>query len=332
MNEHRQDELTGAVIDAQDLCDIQQFDAALMICQRVEVECSRFDDPDLAELMAETLLCKGTALAGLRRFEDELLAYMEVVKRFDSIESPVVQVLVSRALFNAAVASGEIGEVDESLARYSSFVDRYQTSREPEIQKQVAHAMLNRGITLKQCGRPDEACAVYEKLIEQFRASEDPGISSKITTALALKAGMQMFSGRLEAAGETARQGLLRCDGAKASTEQFHCHLVLAASSLLQGSTGPGEREVVSILNLLPELDETACVEQFSSLLLSIATTLGIERTLKLVLQSPSAEILSSAAEDLEDAIAFRAENLRNISDLAEEIASDLANSDRFKT
>ncbi len=330
MDDERFDAMMGSVCDAQDLCDIGDFEYALEICEAVELGCRNSDHPDLPELVSETLLCKGKALAGLERLGDEIQAYLEIVRRFDSIDSPVVTAQVARALFNAAVATGELGEIGESLARYSSFIDRFRTSDDLEIQEQVVRAMYNRAVTLRHSFAEEEALVGFEELIGQFGTSDDPEITDTVASAFASKAALELCLERVAAAVESATRGLAKC-GDERPLERYHCSLVLAVVSMVERDIATGEQQVRSVLDVLPQIQEPSYAQRFSSMLLDMASVLGRERTLKLVEQSPSAKILSPAIQKLKQEAAHQSETVRKIQDLADELRRDFANGDQSK-
>lgn len=331
MNDHQFDEILGLLYVAEELCDSTEYEEAINACNVVVRDFANFDDPDIPEVIAAALLCKGRALAGLELFEDELQAYNEIVRRFKASDSGEVRSKVARALFNTAVATGQMGREEESLSQYASFVARYESDQDPDIQEQVARALLNTAITLRHSPRESEALAVFEAVIAGFGAINSPEISSTVVRALTSKAGLELCLEQPEAAIESASRALARCD-AELRTERFHCHLALAVAHFITKDKASGENEIISALAVLPELAEPAHALHFSYTLRTVAEVLGRRHTLNLIQRSPSASILSSVANELEHELERETKSLRGLEDVARDLQQDFANSDRCES
>ena len=322
------DEIVELLCIAEDLCEAGDHEDAIRICSEIEMLCRGEGDPDVAEVVAETLLCRGNALAGLERFEEERLVYAEIARRFESDDSPRLTPLVARARLNAAVASCCIGRDDEALFEYAKFIARYRTSQSPEVQKQVARAMLNRAIILKHAPHSDDAHSQFEELVALFGSSEDPEIRATVAFALASKAELELRARRPKQAIESASRGLALCD-TEFLLERFHCHLVRWGAHMISKDTVSGEREVVRILDMLPEITDPSCVERFGFMLHGVAEVIGRGRARRLIQKSRSARILAPLAKTLKREIDWESETLQGIEEVAEDLRADFANLNR---
>ena len=328
MDDHQFDEILGLLYVAEELCDSTEYEKAINACNVIVRDLANIDDPNVSEVIAAALLCKGKALARLELFEDELQAYNQIVRRFEATDSKEVRSQLARALFNTAVATGQMGREEESLSQYASFVARYESDQNPEIQEQVARALLNTAITLRHSPRVSEALATFEDVIGRFGASNSPEISSTVVRALTSKAGLELCLEEPEAAIESASRALAGCD-TRLQTERFHCHLALAVAHFITKDTASGENEIISALAVLPELADPAHALHFSYTLRNVAEVLGRRHTLDLIQRSPSARILSSVANELQDELERETKILGDLKDVARDLQQDFANPDR---
>ena len=328
MGDYQFDAILELLCEAEDLCDAGDHEDAIRICNEVEMVCRGEADPNVAEVIAETLLCRANALAGLERFEEERLVYAEIARRFESDDSPELTHLVARARLNAAVASVCIGRDDEALFAYAKFIGHYRTSRSPEIQEQVARAMLNRAIILKHAPHSDDAYPQFEELVALFGSSEDSEIRATVAFALASKAELELRSRRPAEAIESASRGLALCS-TECLLERFHCHLVRWGAYMISKDTVSGEREVVRILDMLPEITDPSCVERFGFMLHGMAEVLGRGHATKLTQKSRSARILAPLADTLKREIDRESETLQDIEEVAAALRVDFANLNR---
>src|SRR5205814_2296673 len=79
----------------------------------------------LRELVAQSLVNKGTALGGLLRSDEEIAAYDEVVAHFSDATEPALREQVVKALVNKMRALSDARRAEEASAVRESLVRRF---------------------------------------------------------------------------------------------------------------------------------------------------------------------------------------------------------------
>ena len=314
------------IVAAEALCDKGEFERSLEFCDYLLEDLDSWENEDLADLIANVILCSGRCLAGLERFEDELEVYNELVQRFDSLDSFEISALVSEGRFNAAVVTGQLGRTEESIKLYASFIERYQQSTNSSIQSHVASAWYNWAVTLKHSNRPEEALELLDTFVKKYDAVlETPEDSLTLVRALISKMGLELEMGKNSAGIYSGSLGLKRC-GEEFVNERLQLHLALATAHFITKDEASGRSHVSEVLGLLPEVSEPWTLMSVVVLLHTMTRNIGVDCVVELIDRSPSAEILSSFVENLRQS----PRSLTGIKELAQDMRGDFSHPGRL--
>ena len=127
--------------------------------------------PEVFQLVAAALFCKGEALGELDRPEEALAshrealsAYEEAGRRFGEEESKEDVEMVARALLIKGITLARLDRMEESLAVCDEVVRRFGEYPFSEVPDPVAAALFGKGIALSAMDRRKEALAAFEEV------------------------------------------------------------------------------------------------------------------------------------------------------------------------
>ena len=125
--------------------------------------------PEVFQLVATALFCKGEALGELGRpeealagYEEALSAYEEAGRRFGEGDTQEDVEMVARALLIKGVTLARLDRMKESLAVCDEVVRRFGEYPLSEVREAVAAALFGKGIALAAMDRREEALAAFE--------------------------------------------------------------------------------------------------------------------------------------------------------------------------
>ncbi len=125
--------------------------------------------PEVFQLVATALFCKGEALGELGRpeealagYEEALSAYEEAGRRFGEGDTQEDVEMVARALLIKGVTLARLDRMKESLAVCGEVVRRFGEYPLSEVREAVAAALFGKGIALAAMDRREEALAAFE--------------------------------------------------------------------------------------------------------------------------------------------------------------------------
>ena len=312
----------GQLFSAQGLCERGEYEAAVELCDGILDEWGGSSDEDISPAIAEALLCRGRSLAGLNRFAEELIAYVDLKARFGLDDSPDLLPLVAEARFNTAVAVGQMGSDEKSIGMYGSFIDRYQHDRTFGVQDLVIRARYNRAITIHYSQKLADAIPHLDQILVLYGESDDPEHDGTVVRTLLSKASLELLLERPTDAIKSAKL-FLRKNGTMLPDKRLHCHLVLAGAHVISKDLVSTEKHIAQALELLPEVERLPRVENFSTMLRSIAVIVGFDRTLEFILQSKAAEMLSPTADRLKQEMHRRSDRMTRIKETTEGLRTD---------
>ena len=283
----------------------------------------RFSDSETSAVQAEVaraLANKGALLVQLSRVEGALAACDEVLRRFGASEAPSLLEQVARVQVYRGVVLGVLRRLDEAVAAYDDALRRFGMSREPALATAVA--LVNKALTLETMRRPEDAVATYGEAVRRLEESEAPALRSLLDRALLGKANMELECRRFDAAVETAGRLLERCCP-DSPENRLAGHLIRSQAALAQGDRSACERDVESILVLLPALDSLP--KDVMDVLMRFSIELGSERMHELIEASPSAALLLPLVTVLRADLGLKPRVAQEVEAVAADIRTALA-------
>ena len=304
----------GAVLDA-----LNRPEDALAAWETVVRRHGTSKTPSLLERVAQALANTGNLLVRSSRFGDALRACDEVLRRFGASEAPALLEHVARAQVIRGVVFGGLKRLDDALAVYDDVVHRFGTRQESALATAVA--LVNKALTLETMRRPEDALATYDEAARRLETSEVPALRSLTDRALLGKARMELERRQFDAAVETAGRLLDRC-GADSPENRLAGHLIRSQAVLAQGDRPACERDVESILILLPALDTFP--KEVMDLLMGYGIELGPERMHELIEASPAAALLLPLMTVLEEDLGLDPRVAQEVEAVAADVRADL--------
>ena len=151
--------------------------------------------PEVFQLVALALFCRGEALGELGRpegalagYEEALSAYEVAGRRFGGGGAEVEVEMVASAILHKGVTLAQLDRTEESLAVFEEVVRRFGECPLPEVLEQVAAALFCKGVALAILNRREEALAAYEEVGRRLGKSDTEEHLALLARALFNKA------------------------------------------------------------------------------------------------------------------------------------------------
>ncbi len=272
-------------------------------------------------ILAKALVNKGALLIRLNRFEAGLAVGEEVVRRFGASDTPALQEQVAKALINRGAAFARLEQQDDVIGTCDEAIGRFGKSREPALVEAVARALGNKGFALDRMGRPEDALAVYRERVRRLKEKDVAGSGELVETALLDQAEME-FKCRVFTAAVTTVGGLLE-RGVESAKHRWRAHLIRARAMLAEGDRSGCERDLESVLRLLPELGSLPA--EIIEALMDFTLELGPARVRQMIAESPSEALLLPLMTVVEEDLGLEPRVAREVEEVAADIRRNLA-------
>ncbi|MDE2703841.1 MAG: hypothetical protein OXI35_02155 [Gemmatimonadota bacterium] len=192
----------------------------------------------------------------------------------------------------------------------------------PSLLESVAKALVSKGFTLGMLNRPEDALTACDEVVRRFGDSESPAFRMATEYALLIKADLELECRRYEAAIEAAGRVLDICH-MESSENRCSAHLIRAKATLASGDRSTSERDIATILTILPDLDSLP--KESLEELMEFSIEIGPERMVELIQASPSANLLLPLTTALEQELGREPRVALEVAEVAEDIRKDLA-------
>lgn len=242
------------------------------------------------EVVAQSLAIKGRALLELDQSEGAINTWDEVVQRFGLRGEPEVQAAVSQSLLGQSNALTELGRLVEAIAVLDEVMRRNSADTTTASTKTIiASALVKKAALLIRSERSDEALTVWEEVIERFSQEDDPVLRDNVEFALLVRSASEIKNGEYRTAIDLISPGLERQSG-----EFYNRYLgyrLRARAFLGEGMTEACERDVVSILEILPRavsINDAGAIDD----IIEMAGHLNMETMREMIKASPASQLL----------------------------------------
>ena len=255
---------------------------------------------DHLDLVACALFNKGVVLGKLNRLEEGLAAYDEVLRQFGETETPAILEPVANALLNKSAILGMLKRPNEVLTVCGQLLRRFDSSQTPEILDVVANALCNKGLAFVVTNRPEEALSTFDDLLRRFGQSERPAILEPVAKALVNKGMMLGRLNRLEDELAAYEEVVRRFGDSDASAllEWVAWAIAEKLRRLTLLNQQVALHDIEALLRILPRLDPLP--PHAVAPLIALSVEIGPDQMLKLIQDSPSADLLPPLTTALE--------------------------------
>ena len=310
------------VVKGTALLQLNQVKDALDASDEVERRFSA-SDPIVVEAVAKARMNKGIALRRLNRPLDALAAWDDVVRHYGESEPATMQANVGNALLLKMGVLYKLERFEDSLTVGDELVHRFDASETPVLRTMVAKALVFKGLTLSTLQRLDNALAAYDEALRRFGTNRAPDCGEVIALALDGKAYLEVKLRRFGAAIGTAGR-LIEWSGVESlKYHRIPGHLIRARAFLAEGKRSACERDVESMLALLPE--HGPLFGEVVYALIDFTVELGPARMRELISGSPSAALLRPLLTALEEELGLEPRVAREVEEVAQDIRKELA-------
>ena len=165
--------------------ELNRWAAAIAACDEIIARFGGSDEPTRQWLVAEALVDRGNAKAGLGDREAAIAAYDDVVARFGRSHASHLQLTVAEALGRRANACRQCGDREAAISAYNEVIARFGNSDDSDLKWRVADALEGKGEISAEHGDWDDALAAYEEIVARFGESDDPDLRWPVASALA---------------------------------------------------------------------------------------------------------------------------------------------------
>jgi tetratricopeptide (TPR) repeat protein len=205
---------TAMALRAQELCDQDRFEAALVLCGEL-VE--RFGSPLTSAVRSE--VNRAAAVVGVVQSDAtnaEAVDSSPTPAQDESGES--AEVVISRkiawAILTIGVALDRLDRHDAELEAYDEVVARYCDATDEQVLWRVAWALYDKALTLTDLGRQAEAIATFDRLITRFGSAPEPELRGLTSWSLWKKIEVLRAEGREADALAVCKELIARDDEA----------------------------------------------------------------------------------------------------------------------
>lgn len=279
------------------------------------------------EAVARALFEKSNTLVRLNRFDEVIIATDEAFVRFEATRSPALRGALAGTLINKVACLLKLERAGEGLAACDELIHRFDTDDLPLDPLRLATALLARGQLLGQMTQLDEELDAYDEVERRFGSSESVSVLSTVAHALLAKAARLSLMERSRESIDVCDQIVRRFE-AHTSSEllKIVADALLFKSSVL-GILGRTEEQLAAceevLSRILPRLDSLpgGMLEQ----LMTTSLALGIDRSVSLIKESPSAGRLLALTTALELQMGMQPRVAVEVREVADDILRDLA-------
>lgn len=286
---------------------------------------SRFGEsasPALAEWVAKALVKKGDVFRNLDQPEEALAVNGEVVRRFGEQDVPALLGPVMAAHVGAGFALLRLSRPGEALCAFGDATRRGGGNIPPDVLPMFALAHAGLGDALRTLDRLKEALVAFDQAARLFEEGEGLLLRERSGAALIDKAGLELGLQRYAAAIETTTRALDPSFTLSADN-RIQGQLIRAKATLADGNPSACERDIQTVLALLPEL--AWLPGHILDVLMAFSIQLGPAQMLALIQSSPSAATLLPLATALERELGMEPRVAREVEEVAEDIRERLA-------
>ena len=278
--------------------------------------------PALLKAVAAALIGNGLLLHVLDRLEEALATWDEVVRRFEGHKDPISLLAVSTAFFGKGETLLELNRPKEAISALDEVIRCLTTSGTSSDLEMIAAAIVERGIALFRLDRPGDALAAWDEVVQRFATSDVPEIRYQVQSALLKRSAVELGQRRYKKSIETAGHAVER-HGTMPRDHRWRIYVIRAMAAFESGDRSSCERDIVTVLRLLPDLD-TLPIDIISTLR-RFSLMLGAQLVRDLIVASPSAELLLPLTTALERELGDEPRVAREIEEVAEDIRSTLS-------
>ncbi len=170
------------------LNDIGRHDEEMAMYERVAaVLRDRGDDPELAHLLAWSLVSKGIELASRHKYAAAVEVFDEVLHKWwtSRIRGPSdrLQEAIAASLRHRSAALVALNQHVAAMADANRAIDRYVGSGTVGIQQEVAWAMLGKAVALEEIGHRAESLETCQSLVKRYGRSVDKQVAEAVSRA-----------------------------------------------------------------------------------------------------------------------------------------------------
>ena len=275
---------------------------------------------DHLDLVACALFNKGVVLGKLNRLEEGLAAYDEVLRQFGETETPAILEPVANALLNKSAILGMLKRPNEVLAVCGQLLRRFDSSQTPEILDVVANALCNKGLAFVVTNRPEEALSTFDDLLRRFGQSERPAVLEPVAKALVNKGMMFRRLNRLEDELAAYEEVVRRFGDSDASAllERVAWAIAEKLRRLTLLNRQVALHDIEALLRILPRLDPLP--PHAVAPLIALSVEIGPNQMLKLIQDSPTADLLPPLTTALEREMGLNPRVPEEVGEVAEDI------------
>ena len=318
------DFLSWVLIRANRLAEQNRLEEALAICDEAV---RRFGDRQ--GLIARVSVYRGNVLARLNRSDEALAEWDEVVRRFGTSKIPSFLFVVALAQFGKGIVLGLLDRSDEALVAWDEVVRHLEASEASHDLVLVAKSLVNKGTALLGFNRLDEASTAWDEVVRRFGQSDLPVLREQVEKALTNKAVVELRRQRYTEAIVTVGLSLDR-PGMESTETRWRGYLIRALAMLKSGNPSACERDVVTILALLPDM--SVLPKEILDALQWLGHAIGPEWLRELIVASPSAGLLLPLTTALEGELGIESRVAREVEEVAEDIRQDFTKMERSWT
>ena len=308
---------------------LNRKEEALSAYEDVALRFGESETPALCRMVAFALVNKGEVHRGLNRSKEALIAYEDVIRRFGESKEPALLEPVAKAIVSKGLQLGELQRPQEALVCFDEALCRFGQDDAPALRERLALALVGRGLAYSDLNQAQEALAAYEQVIHQFGEYESFPVRAWVEFAVVKKADLELEHRRYEAAINTVG-GVLEQGRTELKELQCQGYEIRAKAALAIGELSISERDIQSILDILPEFDSFP--RNGINALMELSIDLGPARMRDLILASSSANFLLPLTTALELEIGLEPRVAREVEEVAQDIWQGLTKLREMRT
>ena len=302
------------------LVTLNRLMEAIESCDEVVRRIGESEEPILVYMAADATYRKGNAFLAMNLPIDALAAFDEALRRSSKAEKTVIPMIEAKTLLSRGIAFDWLNQPKEALMAYDEVVRRFGESNDPRVSGPVASALERKIPILENANQLSDAQATYEEMTRRV-GDDAPEYNVLIERSLIERADCELTFGRHRSAIAAATLALEKCLP-ESVENRLRAYFIRATAALSDGDINGCERDIETILMVLPDLDSLP--QEFLRSLMEFSIKLEPTRIRKLIEVSASADLLLPLATALAEEAGEQPRVAREVEEVARDIQNEL--------
>ena len=273
------------------------------------------------EQMAVVMMREALALEQAGRESEALEICNQIVHGLEPAGSLETHYLLSSAFLGRSRLLLRIGQAREAIVACDKLLDSVGSRSDGPFSALVGHALANKGLSLLEMGDPEAALDTCDHALARFGAIEETEfIVPAVTQILQVKGLIFMRGGQSAEAIAAFEQIVTRCGQVPEGFIAMHAAMALACKALVLGPMGRTITDLEFSLLLQCLTGREDMPHSTLDAAVYYAVSAGFDHALKLIQESPVAELLLPLVTALQQELGLDPQVAKEVNEVAQDV------------